>query len=55
MATKEDYAILSAYVYNNARGEENRLLLPNGWTELPEAAGGDIGSLAAGGLTARVV
>jgi hypothetical protein len=46
MATKEDYAILSAYFYNNARGLLNQLLLPNGWTELPEVAGGEVASLS---------
>lgn len=35
MATKEDYAAFSAIVYNNARGDENKLDLPANWTLLP--------------------
>lgn len=35
MATKEDYAALSALVYNNVRGPLNNLSTPTGWTELP--------------------
>jgi len=38
MATKEDYAALSAIVYNNARGVGNKLVpetgVPPGWTQL---------------------
>jgi len=34
MAIKEDYAALSAIVYNNVRGEANKLLLPPNWTFL---------------------
>jgi hypothetical protein len=34
MATKEDYAALSAFVYNNVRGPINNLSTPTGWTLL---------------------
>ena len=35
MATEKDYAVLSAYVYNDARGEGNDVILPSTWEELP--------------------
>lgn len=35
MPTKEDYAALSAFVYNDVRGKYNLLELPQGWTQLP--------------------
>jgi hypothetical protein len=34
MATDIDYAVLSAFVYNDERGDSNLLPNPNGWTEI---------------------
>lgn len=34
MISKEEYAILSAYVYKDARGDENKNPIPPGWSEI---------------------
>jgi hypothetical protein len=34
MVTKENYVALSAFVYNDVRGQDNLLAVPPGWTEI---------------------
>ena len=51
METVRDYSILSAAVYNDARGELNKTPLPPGWTPIgnvSNASGGLLGFLSAG-------
>ena len=55
MATEKDYAILSAYVYNDARGPKNRITLPSIWDKLPISASDTTSGFAAlftGGFSA---
>ena len=55
MATEKDYAVLSAYVYNDARGEGNDVILPSTWDELPISASDTTSGFAAlftGGFSA---
>ena len=55
MATEKDYAILSAYVYNDARGPKNRITLPSIWAKLPISASDTTSGFAAlftGGFSA---
>ena len=47
MATEKDYAVLSAYVYNDARGEGNDVILPSTWDELPISASDTTSGFAA--------
>lgn len=51
MISQFDYAALSAVVYNNVRGQDNKLTLPTGWTELPIYPNGIVSSIT--GFTAR--
>ena len=51
MVTKEEYSLMSAAVYNDARGDSNRLdITPLGW-EVINTDGGSSGGIFSSGLT----
>lgn len=49
MVTKEEYSLLAAAVYNDARGEPNQLeVTPLGWSLIAHEGGADGGILSSG-------
>lgn len=48
MATLLDYAALSAYIYRDARGTDNRNPLPSNWSQIDYSPGGGLNGFTAG-------